>query len=309
MTKNKKNLTPKLPPFANEAREGLLIVTMGAQADIEDEEGKRIHCHVRKNADPIITGDRIYWLPEQDGTGTIIGHAPRKSLLSRLENSQKQKLVAANIDAIIIVTAPFPPLSVEKIDRYLIAAENLNIPCIILLNKADLLDPQNKESIKTALEIYEKIGYPVLYSSTYTPDGLTNLQHYLDDKTCVLVGASGVGKSSIIAKLTSGENIKIGDLSHSTQLGKHTTTSTRLYHLTKGGHLIDSPGVREFGIGQLDKSQILQGFKEFKPYLKQCKFRDCYHQTEPGCAIKQAASDKKISEERLQSYYKILNDR
>ena len=139
MTKNKKNLTPKLPPFANEAREGLLIVTMGAQADIEDEEGKRIHCHVRKNADPIITGDRIYWLPEQDGTGTIIGHAPRKSLLSRLENSQKQKLVAANIDAIIIVTAPFPPLSAEKIDRYLIAAENLNIPCIILLNKSESL--------------------------------------------------------------------------------------------------------------------------------------------------------------------------
>ncbi|EKD74192.1 MAG: hypothetical protein ACD_45C00041G0004 [uncultured bacterium] len=307
--KNKKTSHHKPIKLSGIEREGLLITTFGANAELEDEHGNVVYCHIRKNSDPVITGDRVYWLPEQDGTGSIVGHLPRKSLLYSGENAYKLKLIAANIDAIIIVTAPPPVLSEDMIDRYLIASENLSIPAVILFNKIDLLTQQNTDEIEQRLTVYAKIGYRVIYSSTYTHDGLAQLDHYLQDKTGVLVGASGVGKSSIIAKLTREQAIKIAELSHATQLGKHTTTTTHLYHLANGGNLIDSPGVREFGLRHVNKDQVLNGFIEFKSHLQQCKFRDCRHQTEPGCAIKQAVKDKKITEQRFQSYCKILAEK
>ncbi len=304
--KNKKHPQYNKPAkLSGHEREGLLMTTFGAQAELEDEHGNVVHCHIRKNADPVITGDRVYWLSENDGTGTIIGPLPRKSLLVRPENKYKLKPIAANIDAIIITTAPPPVLAEDMIDRYLVAAELLKIEPIILLNKEDLLDESSAPLIKARLAIYEKIGYRVIYSSIFSRDGLKALENFLKDKTCVLVGPSGVGKSSIIAALTE-HAVKTREVSEKTGLGKHTTTTTHLYHLPQGGNLIDSPGVREFGLWHINPEELLQGFKEFHSFSGRCKFRNCTHQREPHCAMQQALQEGNIDDKRFQSYCKIL---
>jgi ribosome biogenesis GTPase len=280
-------------------QEGLLISHFGANADIEDETGQIIHCHIRKNLEPVTTGDRILWQAEQKNNGVIVGRMPRKSLLAHPGKHGKSKPVAANIDAIIIVSAP-PTFSEHLLDRYLIAAENLNISPLILLNKIDLLDKHL--DIENRLSVYEKIGYKIIYSSVHTKHGLSALIEFLQDKTCVLVGASGVGKSSLIAHFIPQQTLVVGETS-AKGLGKHTTTSTRLYHLPHGGNIIDSPGVREFGLWNATRAEILNGFVEFKPFLGHCKFRDCNHLKEPGCALKH-----EMSQSRMDSYQKMISE-
>lgn len=286
-------------------REGLLIAYFGATAEIEDEFGKIIYCHVRKNLENIITGDRVLWHMEQDGSGVIVSFLPRTSLLAHPGKHHKAKPVAANVDAMIIVSAP-ATFSTHLLDRYLIAAANLNIPPLILLNKSDLLNTDNHSKVNEPLSVYEKIGYPVLYSSVVNKRGLLDLSNFLQNKTCVLVGTSGVGKSSIIANFIPEQKIAVGETSNK-GIGKHTTTSTRLYHLAHGGNLIDSPGVREFGLWNANAQEILNGFIEFKKYLGNCKFRDCKHLKEPGCALKKAAENNEISPLRLESYLKMVS--
>jgi ribosome biogenesis GTPase / thiamine phosphate phosphatase len=288
-------------------QKGLLVAHFGANALIEDSEGKAIRCHLRKNMEPCITGDYVLWRLENNQTGVVVSVLPRKSVLSRPER-KKQKLIAANIDAIVIVTAPPPLFSLYLIDRYLIASENLNIKPIILLNKVDLLDENTLAKMKEELSLYEKIGYPVLYSSIYLSEGLKSLTDNLKDKIAVLVGVSGVGKSSIIATLTHDLDILIADTSVASGFGKHTTTTTHLYHLPEGGHLIDSPGVREFDLGPLSFDDIIRGFVEFHPYLGYCKFRDCKHVGEPDCAIDEAIRENKIHPSRFASFCEILRE-
>jgi len=308
MKKHHRPTEPKTPKLHGNEREGLIVATFGATADIEDDQGQLIRCHLRKNAEPVITGDRVLWQPENNGTGIVAALLPRKSLLGRPENARRTKPIAANIDAIIIACAPPPVFSEDMIDRYLVAAENVQIQPVILLNKVDLLDEANKQLIEQRLETYKKIGYTIIFSSIFAPHGLDELSRFLHDKTCVLVGASGVGKSSIIAALTAQTSIPVGEVSATTGLGKHTTTSTRLYHLPTGGSLIDSPGVREFGLWNANPDEVLNGFVEFKALMNQCKFRDCHHQKEPGCAVQQAVADETVSQKRFESYQKIIVD-
>jgi ribosome biogenesis GTPase len=284
-------------------RTGLLIAHFGATAEIQDELGHTVYCHIRKNCEPVITGDNVLWQPEHDGKGIIVGCLPRKSLLARPEHKHKSKPVAANIDAIVIVGAP-ATFSEYLLDRYLIAAENLQIPPMILLNKIDLLSEANREELHQRLNVYASMGYPVIYSSIFTKHGLSDLEKFFRDKTSVLVGASGVGKSSIISGFVPQQIIMIGETS-AKGIGKHTTTGTRLYHLPHGGKLIDSPGVREFSLWNINQAELLNGFIEFKKYLGQCKFRDCRHLKEPGCALQLAANNHEISATRLESYRKL----
>lgn len=299
-TKNTEKLT------GNE-REGLLIAHFGASAEVEDSSGTIFRCHLRKNQEPVITGDHVFWHLEADNMGVVVGHKPRKSLLVRPENPKKSKLIAANIDAMIIVSAPPPVLSEYLIDRYLIAAEILKIPAVILLNKSDLLTDNNREDVINRLAVYEKIGYPVIYSNIFSPDGLQQLNNFLHSKTCVLVGTSGVGKSSIISRFVPEQAIKIGETSQA-GLGKHTTTATRLYHLPFTGSIIDSPGIREFGLWNMDKKDIIKGFPEFSAFLSKCRFRDCQHMKEPGCALQKAVEEKLIHKTRFESYLEIINE-
>lgn len=300
----------KQQPYVHEKldgteRNGLIVAHFGATADVEDVDGQIYHAHLRRNAEPCMTGDKVLWRLEKDNTGIVASVLPRKSLLARPENASKMKLIAANIDAMVIVTAAYPLFSERLIDRYMVAAELLNVKPILLLNKVDLLDGVALAEIQKYLSIYERIGYSVLYSSVYTEDGLKPLSDELMGKTSVLVGVSGVGKSSIIAALTGVKDIKIGEVGLA---GKHTTTTTRLYHLPQGGDLIDSPGVREFTLWHLQPEEIMKGFVELHPFLGECKFRNCQHNSEPGCALLQAVEENKISSHRWDSYHEMLQD-
>jgi ribosome biogenesis GTPase / thiamine phosphate phosphatase len=287
---------------------GTVVAHFGAVVEVEDDAGVIFRCHLRKNQEPVITGDHVLWHLEKDNTGIVIDCLTRKSLLSRLETSHRNKLIAANIDAIVIVTAPPPNFSEHVLDRYLVAAENVQVPSIIVLNKVDLLDDMALTQMKKRLDKYAKIGYEVIYSSIFITGGLLELSQALNNKCCVLVGVSGVGKSSIIMALTGLTDIKVNEISFSKQ-GKHTTTAARLYHLPAGGSVIDSPGVREFSLWNRQPDEVIKGFIEFQPFLGRCQFRNCHHQTEPGCALQLAVAEEKISPERWESYLEIINQK
>ncbi|EFJ2951494.1 TPA: small ribosomal subunit biogenesis GTPase RsgA, partial [Escherichia coli] len=192
-------------------------------------------------------------------------------------------------------------------DRYLVACETLQIEPIIVLNKIDLLDDEGMAFVNEQMDIYRNIGYRVLMVSSHTQDGLKPLEEALTGRISIFAGQSGVGKSSLLnALLGLQKEILTNDVSDNSGLGQHTTTAARLYHFPHGGDVIDSPGVREFGLWHLEPEQITQGFVEFHDYLGLCKYRDCKHDTDPGCAIREAVEEGKIAETRFENYHRIL---
>ncbi len=279
---------------------GLVISYFGSSVAVEDHHGQIFQCHLRRNQPLPVVGDQVQWQLGHDQTGIIIAIEPRKSLLARGDGKGKMKPLAANVDLLCIVMAPPPVFSDYLIDRYLIAAELLAIAPLLILNKSDLLDEQTRHLMLAQYAPYEKIGYPVIISSAITQEGLGDLQAKLQSKTAVLVGPSGVGKSSIINMLNQGQDIRVNEVSGK-GIGKHTTTATRLYHLKQGGQLIDSPGVREFNLWPVNAQDILRGFKEINA-LNGCRFRDCQHQAEPECAVQAAVVSGKISAQRVANY-------
>ena len=290
-------------------RHGLVIAHYGATLDIEelDKPGEPRRCHLRRNLPPLVTGDKVIWKPStKDDTGVVVALDERSSLLTRPDNHGRIKPVAANIDYIVLVITPVPIPHPNLIDRYLIAAETVGIEPVLLLNKIDLLDDEGMEMMIDLLSIYQQIGYRILTASTRSEHGLNELKELLDEQTSVFVGQSGVGKSSLVNALLPGIDTRVGALSEATGKGIHTTTAAKLFHFPAGGTLIDSPGIREFGLWHITPEEVIEGFREFRPFLGHCKFRDCKHEQEPGCAIHQALEDGNITEERLFSYRQIL---
>ncbi|MDX1635515.1 MAG: small ribosomal subunit biogenesis GTPase RsgA [Marinobacter sp.] len=295
---------------------GLVIAHFGQQLDVEAREGERagkvLRCYARANVGNLVTGDRVVWRPAADDTGVIVARQERASLLQRPDNFGQLKPVAANIDHIILVIAPEPEPHHNLIDRYLVAAEITEIPAVILLNKCDLINDRNREQLETLLARYQALDYPVVRTAarpgTGAPEDNPEFEALVRDRTSVFVGQSGVGKSSIIQTLLPNESLRVGGLSESTGKGTHTTTTARLFHLATGGDLIDSPGIREFGLWHMTPQEIEQGFREIRPLIGHCKFRNCRHQGEPGCAIEAAAADGRISPARMQSFRRILYD-
>lgn len=286
--------------------QGLVISYFGNSVAVEDYDGQVFQCHLRRNQELPVVGDYVNWQLEKGETGVITGIQTRRSILARADGRGKMKPIAANIDVILIVMAPSPIFSEYLVDRYLIAAELLGIQPVIVLNKVDLLNDTTRNAALLQMKPYQSIPYPVILSSMITREGLNEFTTYLKDKTAVLVGPSGVGKSSIISVLSQ-IDIRVGEVT-TKGAGKHTTTATRLYHLPQGGHLIDSPGVREFNLWSVTKKEILQGFREFSPYVSGCKFRDCLHTAEPDCAVRNAAMDGRISAERFASYQAFIKE-
>ncbi|CAA0090653.1 Small ribosomal subunit biogenesis GTPase RsgA [Halioglobus japonicus] len=287
-------------------QEGLVVAHYGTQVAVESEPGKTQRCHLRANLDTLVTGDRVVWC-EGDPMGVVVAQRERHSVLSRPDPYGKLKPVAANIDQILVVLAPLPEPHANLIDRYLVAAEVVGIEPVILLNKTDLLTdkPDLQQAMDELLAIYPTLGYRVLHTSI-KDSGLNELQDALHERTSVFVGQSGVGKSSLVNVLLPDAGIRVGALSESTQKGTHTTTTAQLLHLNCGGTLIDSPGIREFGLWHMSKEQVEQGFREFRALLGTCKFRDCQHEQEPGCAILEGAESGAISARRLDSYRRIV---
>lgn len=290
-------------------QQGLVVAHYGATLDIEklDKPGKPRRCYLRRNLPPLVTGDKVVWKPStKDDTGVVVALDERSSLLTRPDNHGRIKPVAANIDYIVLVIAPVPIPHRNLIDRYLIAAETVGIEPVLLLNKIDLLDDEGMEMMIDMLSTYQAIGYRILTASTRSDHGLDELKEMLDEHTSVFVGQSGVGKSSLVNALLPGIDTQVGDLSGATGKGMHTTTAAKLFHFPAGGTLIDSPGIREFGLWHITPEEVIEGFREFRPFLGYCKFRDCKHEQEPGCAINQALENGDITEERLFSYRQIL---
>ncbi len=297
----------------SEEQEGMVIAHFGQLLDIEALEGEdkgEIHrCHVRANIDSLVTGDRVIWRAGKDLTGVIEARLERQTLLQRPDNYGNLKPVASNIDYIVIVIAPEPEPFQGLIDRYIVAAETVGIPPVVLLNKTDLLTEENRKPIDEMMELYKSLGYHTIRASAKSNDdeGMTELFSWLDNHTSVFVGQSGVGKSSLIQELLPEHNIRIGDLSENTRKGTHTTTTAKLFHLPSGGDLVDSPGIREFGLWHIGEQELLEGFTEFRPHLGYCRFRDCKHQSEPKCAILAAVESGEISQRRMDSYRHIKN--
>ncbi|MCI0504898.1 MAG: small ribosomal subunit biogenesis GTPase RsgA [Gammaproteobacteria bacterium] len=287
---------------------GRIVAHYGANLDVEDEHGIVYHCLTRANLPRLVCGDKVIWQETGANLGVIISLVPRTSLLARPDYNKQMKPIAANIDQMLIVAAPRPALDEDLINRYLVAAELTSIQPLIVINKTDMLDAEEKLALEKQLAVYQQIGYQIIYTSTRQKNGLNDLIRRLTDKTSIFVGQSGVGKSSLIKTFIPDRGIRVGELSNVTGLGKHTTTVTVLYHLPGGGSIIDSPGVREFGLGHVSRAQITEGFVEFNPFIGQCKFKDCKHLREPDCAIKHAVETQRITRQRFDSYLRIVKN-
>lgn len=296
-----------------EAKEGMVISRFGMHADVEDSKGQVHRCNIRRTIRSLVTGDRVVWRAAQESAGKGIVEAvhERVTVLTRPDFYDGVKPIAANIDQIIIVSAILPELSLNIIDRYLVASETLGIEPLLVLNKIDLLDDEARAFVDEQMDIYRHIGYHVVMVSSRAKDGLADLEAALTDRISIFAGQSGVGKSSLLNALLGLEQhsdaaILTNEVSDNSGLGQHTTTASRLYHFPHGGDVIDSPGVREFGLWHLEPEQITRGFVEFREFLGGCKFRDCKHDTDPGCAIREAVEKGLIEASRFENYHRIL---
>lgn len=291
------------PEDYNNASEGLVIARFGSHALVEDNQGHRIHCSIRPSIDSLVAGDRIVWLEESENQGVIVGRHERQSALGRPDKKGALKVVAANISQMMIVLAVKPQVSWPLLDSYLIIAHSLNIHPVIVLNKTDLPCQEIKNRL---IEQYQSLNYELIFVHQNQDILHSNLARALQQHISVFVGQSGVGKSTLISRFVPEDTkIQTQAISSISKLGKHTTSHSTLYHLSTGGALIDSPGVREFGLWHMSLSEITQGYREFKPFLSDCKFRDCNHINTLGCALQNAIKNGLISHDRFDNYVKI----
>ncbi|KTD22070.1 EngC GTPase [Legionella lansingensis] len=291
------------PETDSSSLQGLVLTRFSRHAEIEDSDGKRIHCSIRPNIDSIVAGDRVVWHPKGIDQGVVVSRFPRESIVGRHDKRGDFKPAAANITQLMVVVAPKPELSWTLLDSYLIMAESLQLKICIVLNKIDLPCDAIQQEL---LNVYQPLGYPIILTSKEQSDHHQPLKNALNGQISIFVGQSGVGKSSLIAAILPHEsNIQIAEISSGSELGCHTTSNSRLYHLPSGGALIDSPGVREIGLWHMPLGEIAQGYREFRPFLRQCKFRNCDHKQTPGCAIITALDRGDIGRKRYENFVRI----
>lgn len=288
-----------MPLKNQELQDGLVIAAYGKRYGVELADGREISCVTRGKKTDLACGDRVQIKLTDTAEGVIESNAPRTSLLYR-SNAFRSKLLAANVTQIIIVLATTPSFYEELLNRCLLAAEAAGINVVIVLNKCDLGD---KQEAMAKLQRYETLGYRVLPMSAH--QDISPLRPLLQGHTSVLVGQSGMGKSTIVNALLPGQQVRTQEVSQVLDSGKHTTTAAHLYHLDADSHLIDSPGLQEFGLHHLDLEALEHAFIEFRPYLGKCRFNNCRHLQEPDCALREAAERHEIHPDRLH-YYQAL---
>ncbi|MEN8176535.1 MAG: ribosome small subunit-dependent GTPase A [Pseudomonadota bacterium] len=284
-----------------EPRAGTVVSRHGANLAVADNRGEVHHCLLRQNLGEVVAGDHVVWHPSGDAGGVVTAVEPRRALLTRPNASGHLKPLAANLTQLVVVIAPEPAPSGYLVDQYLAAAELNGLGTIIAINKSDLLGTVTPEALQR-MDRYADIGYPLVTSSTKTADGVKQLEKRLKAQNSILVGQSGVGKSSLVKALLPDRDIQVGQISQATGLGRHTTTTATLYQLAGGGTLIDSPGVRSFRLPPMTPMALAEGFREFHPYLGKCRFSNCSHGGENGCALRAAVAAGKVPGWRLESY-------
>jgi ribosome biogenesis GTPase len=252
-----------------------------------------------------VCGDQVLWQPQGDGQGVVLTVLARRSELARREGTRR-KLMAANVDRLIVVFSAQIAFNALNLDRILVGAHIQGIEPVIVINKVDLLNDAQLTQWQTQLAAYQALGYPVLFTSVAQHTGLDELTRQLNGHTSILLGASGVGKSSLVQCLLPQREIRIGAVSEASGRGRHTTSAATLYHLSAGGDLIDAPGLSDFGPDHVTAERISEAFPEIRPLLGTCKFRDCAHRNEPGCALLTAFAKGDISAERLASMHALI---
>lgn len=292
-------------------RHGIVITRYNRNLTIEDDDGVLRPAIARKRLTPPVCGDCIRWRSSDDLQAVIENVDERQTLLARPDKHGRLRPIAANITQMMIVSTidKNGPLDFNDslTDHYLVTAETLRIRPVILINKIDLVSDEHLTQVKRHFSQYQELDYAVIYTSVKNGRGMGRLLEQLVNQTSIFVGESGVGKSSLIDTLLPEQALRTGELSTVSGKGMHTTTATTLYHLPHGGNLIDSPGVREFGLTLDDYQAIAEGFREFRPYIGLCKFRNCRHLGEQGCAVEQACEDRKIRPRRLASYRNMVS--
>jgi len=282
-----------------EELQGLVITRYGQRQLVESNNGDLFQATGRQNIGLSVAGDRVLFQKIEGDEGVVTAVYPRKTELKR-----QDRLIAANIDQLWLVVAIEPHYQFELIDRYLIMAENSNLPINIIVNKIELSIDDNQ--LSNDFSHYIDLGYDVHFLSVKNKTNLEKLKKSLVDRSHIFLGQSGVGKSSLINSLIPDLDLRVNEISTKSKLGKHTTTNTTIYHIPSGGDLIDSPGIREFQLDDLTEKQIVNGFREFKSLIGKCRFRNCQHINEPNCAIKKAIESGNINSSRYESYLNIL---
>lgn len=257
--------------------------------------------------DPVAIGDGVKFHITEDGAGVITEVLPRRNKVARIDPGGKrlEQVIAANVDQLVCVFAAMLPVPEwNLLDRYLVTAEEAGIPALIVLTKLDLVETGKFDDV---MDEYRALGYTVVMSSTITGQGIDTLRDALRDKSSVVIGKSGVGKSSLLNAVQPGLGLRVGEVSSAIRKGKHTTTHLEMHDLEFGGSIIDTPGMKLFAGWNIEEDDLALYFREMKPYVGTCRFGlDCTHRAEPGCAILKAVGAGKISERRYQSYVRLL---
>ena len=278
---------------------GKVITRYGQRQLVETNNGEIFQCLSRQNIGFSVAGDEVLFQKTKQDEAIVTAIYPRRN-----EPQRKDKLIAANVDQLWLVIALEPHYEFDLIDRYLIMAENSNLPIGIVINKIEL--SKNEKQLNEDFEHYINLGYEIHSLSVKSGINVDTFKEKLVNKSHIFLGQSGVGKSSLINSLIPDLELRVNEISIKSKLGKHTTTNTTLYHIPSGGDLMDSPGVREFQLDNLSEEQIVRGFREFKALSDKCRFRNCRHINEPDCAIKVALENGDISNNRYESYLNIL---
>ncbi|MVN19925.1 ribosome small subunit-dependent GTPase A [Mucilaginibacter arboris] len=299
--------------------QGLVTKSTGSWYQVQDAEGKRFDCRIKgkfrmkglTTTNPIAVGDRVdFEIEPEQQTGVIHKLHDRKNYIIRksINLSKQAQIIAANLDlALLVVTLASPRTSLGFIDRFLVTAEAYGIPAGIVFNKLDLFSEEGLEILAEYRAIYENIGYQCYETSAIKKTGIKEVSEVLKDKTTLFSGHSGVGKSTLLNSIFPGMETRTGEISDWSDKGKHTTTFAEMFELPFGGFLIDTPGIRELGVIDIEKQELSHFFPEMRELLNQCRFYNCRHINEPGCAVLAALQEGVIEQSRYESYLSIYH--
>ena len=298
---------------------GLVIKNTGSWYTVLTDDGQLIDCKIKGNfrlkgirsTNPVAVGDRVQIVPNNEGTAFITEIEDRRNYIIRksINLSKQSHIIAANVDqAILVVTVANPQTSTTFIDRFLASAEAYRVPVILVFNKTDLLDDDMRRYQEAMVNLYQTIGYECHQISAESGDGVDNLRPLLKDKITLLSGNSGVGKSTLINRLVPDANLRTSEISDAHNTGQHTTTFSEMIRLDEGW-LIDTPGIKGFGTFDMEPEELTSYFKEIFHFSQDCRFSNCTHTHEPGCAVLKALEDHYIAESRYQSYLSMLEDK